>query len=236
MDLSRELLRLAESQHYPSHNVSIVRANIIHPHFAAGTLSTVLFSSVMHEVYSYTGYDRNQVRLALRNARTELRSGGRAIIRDGVKPEQPERRVWLCCDAETEPRFRRFAQEFKGKSPRPGIHFAERAAAGRTWFVLTLHEANEFLSKKDYLENWAIEVNEEFGVFTLAEWRTELQALGYRVLEARSYANSWIVENRYRGRVRLHADGESGPGEGLPFPDTTAVLVAEATSAPHDEG
>src|SRR5262249_51040244 len=32
MDLSRELLHLAESQHYPHHNVTIGQANLIHPH------------------------------------------------------------------------------------------------------------------------------------------------------------------------------------------------------------
>src|SRR5262249_15606676 len=108
----------------------------------------------------------------------------------------------------------------------PGVRFEERDVAGQRWFVLGLHEANEFLSKKDYLENWAIEVNEEFGVFTLAEWRQELAALGYRVLEARSYLNPWILENRYRGRVWLHADAGGEPGDEIPFPDTTAVIVA----------
>ena len=96
------------------------------------------------------------------------------------------------------------------------------------WFVLGLHEANEFLSKKDYLENWAIEVNEEFGVFTLAQWQGELEALDYRVLEARSYVNPWILEHRYRGRVWLHADRGDRPGVELPFPHTTAVIVGEA--------
>jgi SAM-dependent methyltransferase len=229
MDLSRELLHLAESQHYTNHNVTIVKANIIHPHFPPGTVSTALFSSVIHEIYSYNGYDRDQVRLALRTTLAELRTGGRVVIRDGVRP--PRRRVWMGCDAETEERFRRFAREFKGKSASPGVRFQERRFDGRTWFVLGLPEANEFLSKKDYLTNWAIEVNEEFGVFTLPQWRRELRGLGYRVIEARSYLNPWILENRYRGRVRLHADGSAGPGEELPFPDTTAVLVAERPAA-----
>jgi SAM-dependent methyltransferase len=226
LDLSRELLRLAESQHYPNHNVSIVRANILKPHFPPGTVSTAIFSSVIHELYSYNGYDRDRVRLALRQTRRELRPGGRLIIRDGVSP--PRRRVWMRCDAETGQRFRKFAREFKGKSKHPGLRFREQTWRGRTWFVLSLHAANEFLSKKDYLENWAIEVNEEFGVFSLSGWRRELRELGYRVLEARSYLNGWILENRYRGRVWLHADGGEQPGEKLPFPDTTALLVAEA--------
>lgn len=226
MDLSRELLRTAESQHYVHQNVSIVMANIIHRRFPPGTVGTVIFSSVMHEIYSYTGYDRESVRVALRTTREELRTGGRVIIRDGVSPGQG--RVWMRCDAETERRFRRFAKEFKGKSASPGVPFHERSHAGQIWFVLTLHEANEFLSKKDYLENWAIEVNEEFGVFTLAGWRSELEQTGYRVVEARSYLNPWILEHRYRGQAWLHADAGDRPGPELPFPDTTAMIVGEA--------
>jgi SAM-dependent methyltransferase len=226
MDLSRELLRIAESQYYPNHNVSIVKGNIIHERFAPGTVSTVLFSSVIHEVYSYNGYDHDQVRRALSNTRRELRPGGRVIVRDGLKPAGG--RVWMRCDDETERRFRKFALEFKGKSATPGVRFRECELDGRNWFVLGLHEANEFLSKKDYLENWAIEVQEEFGVFTLAEWVRELEALGYQVLEARSYLNPWILENRYRDRVWLHADTGRGPGEEIAFPDTTAVLVASS--------
>lgn len=229
MDLSRELLRLAESHHYPHQNVSIVKGNIIPRHFAAGTVSTVLFSSVIHEVYSYNGYDRGTVRRALASSREELRPGGRLIIRDGVRPPRPESRVWLFCDVETEERFRRFAHDFKGKSRTPGVRFEERPFDGRLAFRLSLHEANEFLSKKDYLANWAIEVNEEFGVFTLEEWREELESLGFRIVEARGYVNDWIRQNRYEGKAVLHADADGRPGAVLPYPDTTAVIVGEAS-------
>lgn len=166
MDMSTQLLHTAESQYYPNHNVAVVRGNIIHQRFAPGSLRTVLYCSVMHEVFSYNGYDREQVRLALRNTRTELELGGRLIIRDGIKPGAGDKKIWLRCNAETEERFRRFATDFKNKSDKPGIEYAEKKIDGETWFHLTLHEANEFLSKKDYLVNWAQEVNEEFGVFT----------------------------------------------------------------------
>jgi SAM-dependent methyltransferase len=226
MDLSKELLHTALGKSYPGNNVHIFRGNIIHQHFRAGSVSTVIFSSVIHEIYSYTGYDREQVRLALRNTRKELRAGGRVIIRDGVRP--PERRVWMACDAETEGRFRRFTHDFKSQSATPGVIFTECNRDSRTWFLLSLCDANEFLSKKDYLENWPIEVNEQFGVFTLDQWQRELDAISYRILEARSYINPWILEHRYRGRVWLHADDGDRPGEALPFPDTTAVIVGEA--------
>jgi hypothetical protein len=199
----------------------------VHQRFPTGSLSTVIFSSVMHEVFSYNGYDREQVRLALRNTRKELQPKGRIIIRDGIMPPQ-EAMVWMRMDAETEDRFRKFAVQFKGKSAKPGVTFAERERDGQRWFVVSLHDANEFLSKKDYLKNWGIEVNEEFGVFNLEAWKRELEAAGYLVVEARSYLNPWILTNRYQDRVWLHADGGDQPGDLLQFPDTTAVIVGEA--------
>jgi hypothetical protein len=121
-----------------------------------------------------------------------------------------------------------FAHDFKTKSAEPGVRFVKRHWGGQDWFVLTIHDANEFLSKKDYIENWNIEVNEEFGTFQLEEWMRELEALRYRVVHARSYLNEWILVNRYVNRVALHADLGDKPGDLLQFPDTTAVLVGEA--------
>jgi len=227
MDLSSELLRTSEGQYYANHNVAVVRGNIIHQRFAPGSVSTIVFSSVIHEVFSYNGYDRDQVRLALTNARTELELGGRVIIRDGIKSSY-QGKVWMRCDAETEERFRRFAREFKNKSSKPGVEFVEHRIGDETWFFLDMHGANEFLSKKDYLANWAMEVNEEFGVWTLEEWKVEFAKLGYRVRECRSYLNPWIRDNRYSNHVWLHADDGGKPGEALPYPDTTAIIVAEA--------
>jgi len=228
MDLSKELLHMADGQYYPNHNVSVVKGNIIHKRFADNSVSAVIFSSVMHEVYSYNGYDRDQIRLALANTREELTLLGRVIIRDGIKPKNGERLVWLRCkDVELEERFRKFAREFKGKSAKPGVSYQERLIDGVVHFRTTLHEANEFLSKKDYVTNWAMEVNEEFGVWTTDEWAAELTALGYRVVECSSYLNPWIEENRYNGHVWLYADEGDKPGAVLPFADTTAVIVGE---------
>jgi len=227
MDLSREMRTMSEGLHYHNHNVAIVMGNIIEQRFPQGSLSTVIYSSVMHEIYSYNGYDRDQIRLALKNTRTELARGGRLIIRDGIKPS-PDCKIWMRVDGETRERFIRFAHDFKGKSQSPGVAFEEYRTGDEIWFKTSLHEANEFLSKKDYLANWAIEVNEEFGVFTLGEWRAELEACGFRVVQCTSYINPWILENRYKNHAWLHKDEDGAPGTQLAFPDTTAVIVAEA--------
>jgi SAM-dependent methyltransferase len=226
IDRSEHLLETARNQPYPHPNCRILKGDIIEQHFPRGSVRTSIFSSVIHEIFSYNGYDLEPVRRSLRNTWKELGSHGRIIIRDGVKPAAGN--VWMRCDVETETRFRRFAREFKHDSSTPGVVFEEHVVNGQTWFILTRHDANEFLSKKDYLENWAIEVQEEFGVFTLDEWISELRKLGYQNVEARSYINPWILEHRYRGRVWLHEHDGDRPGKEEPFPDTTAVIVAEA--------
>jgi hypothetical protein len=82
---------------------------------------------------------------------------------------------------------------------------------------------------KDYLENWPIEVNEEFGVFGYSSWRKVLADAGFRILEEESYVNPWVKANRYTGKVALFAIAKDGrPGSRLPFPKTTIKIVAEA--------
>ncbi len=127
VDLSREFQRIAESRHYPHHNVSVVKGNIVAVPFANGVVSTLIYSSVVHEIRSYNGYSTELVRETLRRSRRRLRVGGRIIIRDGIKPAP--QKVWMRCDAETEERFRRFAVDFK-KSP-PTREFVSKSVNWR---------------------------------------------------------------------------------------------------------
>jgi len=84
VDLSREFLRLCDENHYAAQDVTFVAGDVADRQVREGTATTIVFSSVVHEIYSYNGYDRDEVRRALRNASAELMSGGRVLVRDGV--------------------------------------------------------------------------------------------------------------------------------------------------------
>jgi SAM-dependent methyltransferase len=190
----------------------------------------VIFSSVLHEVHSYNGYSRAAVRAALASAARLLAPGGRLLLRDGVRP-QSERAVLLECDGadasalgSTRERFRRFAREFKGGPPDGGVTYLEPPDGG---FVLALPDANEFLTKKDYLEHWDLEVREEFGVFSLDGWRAEVANVGLEVVHAAAYLSPWIEEHRYRGRCALRRWEGDRAGAPEPFPATNFVLAAQ---------
>jgi SAM-dependent methyltransferase/nicotinamide mononucleotide adenylyltransferase len=219
VDLSRELLRRSDENTYAGGDVRLVLGDAAEQQLPDGSADTVIFSSIMHEIYSYGGYRKERIEQALASAARELRGGGRVLIRDGVSPT-PARWRLRCLDADTRARFDRFAREFKHGA---GARF-EALEGGD--LLLNSHEVNEFLCKKDYAVNWDIEVHEEYGVLTIAEWRDALARHGFAVLEARGYVNGWIAEHRYRGKVSVTDEG----GLPLPWPDTNVVVVGEKRS------
>ena len=199
VDLSREFLRLCDQNTYATQDVAFVAGNVIERHIPMGSASTVIFSSVMHEVHSYTGYDVTQIDRALRNACDSLGSGGHVLIRDGVSPEPAMWRVRFL-DKAAGTTFERFATEFKKGQ---GVKF-ERVADDQV--RLSAHDANEFICKKDYLKNWHIEVHEEFGPLTMKGWGEALVRTGFEPIHLSSYVNEWIAKNRYQGSVELTDD------------------------------
>jgi SAM-dependent methyltransferase/nicotinamide mononucleotide adenylyltransferase len=214
VDLSREFLRLCDENTYATDEVTLVFGNIIERNVPPGSATTVIYSSVMHEVHSYNGYDVKQIDRALASAFEELAPGGHVVIRDGVSPPPATWRLRLLT-AQTRETFERFAREFcHGR----GASF-ERLADDVV--RLSSHDANEFLCKKDYLKNWHIEVHEEFGPLTLTGWGEALERVGFHALELREYVNPWIAANRYEGTVEVLDD----TGARLPWPATNMVVV-----------
>ncbi len=216
VDLSREFLRLCDENTYFSEHVELVGGNIIDRQLANGSASTVIFSSVTHEIYSYTGYSLAELDRALTNASSELRSGGRVLMRDGVSPGQAPWRMRLLNEA-TQEQFKKFAVEFKHGQG------AKHEWVGADEVRLSAHLANEFICKKDYLKNWHIEVHEEYGALTLEGWGQALEKAGLKPLLLKGYVNGWIEKNRYEGTVALFDDA----GAPVPWPATNCVVVGE---------
>jgi SAM-dependent methyltransferase/nicotinamide mononucleotide adenylyltransferase len=218
VDLSREFLRRSDENTYAGGEVELILGDAAEAQLPDGSADAILFSSIMHEVYSYAGYDRGRIRQALAAAARELRPGGRILVRDGISPGPRPVELTLLDDA-TADRFDRFAREFKHGQG------AACTPSGPRTVRLSAHLANEFLCKKDYVANWALEIHEEYGAFTLDEWRAAMHDAGLVVCEQRAYVNEWIRLNRYRDHVAVtELDGTSF------WPATNAVVVAQKPS------
>jgi hypothetical protein len=126
-------------------------------------------------------------------------------------------------------RFFLFARDFLGGQG--GFFFKEELHNNRLCFRLTLQQAAEFLSKKDYTDNWPSEMNEEFCFWNFSKWKQVLAEIGFQIIEnpnneaegSRVYTNPWIVEHRHAGHVEVM----DLQGQILPWPPTNMVLIAE---------
>jgi ubiquinone/menaquinone biosynthesis C-methylase UbiE len=194
------------------------KGDISEPLFEDASIDTIVLCSIMHEVFSYKGYDYSAVRRTLRHAAKALKPEGRLILRDGVKPAKQEAVYLTFLNGKTYDKFVRFAKEF-GSSEIVWREVDSRVQVAR-------RDAMEFLSKYLYDVNWKHEVKEQFGVFTVDDWEEEFKKAGLRVLYRESYLIEWLRKTHWEKDVRMEVriPGGYAPTE---YPDSTMLVVGE---------
>ena len=93
------------------------------------------------------------------------------------------------------------------------------------YIKLKLKDAAEFLSRKDYTDNWQSEIHETFCFWDFDEWKKELQSTGFKIHpNSKAFTNKWIVENRWKGKAALYTwNGHELVAE--EYPVTTMFLI-----------
>jgi SAM-dependent methyltransferase len=215
VDLSPEMVERCRRR-FPG--LEIRRHDLTLPLFDDGTVDTIVLCSILHEVYSYNGYDPGAVRRTLRACADALKKGGRLVIRDGLKPARDDHVYLTPLRREIYGKFVRFAAEFG----RAGLGY--EVVDGRIRVLRA--GAMEFLTKYFYDVNWTHEVREQFGVFTLANWVAELRAAGLRVVHKESYLLDWLRTERWEKDVRLEVHGPSGYRP-TGWPHSTMLIAGE---------
>ena len=153
-DISPEFVRRAKRRKYSNENVEVFVGDATKMLKKPESCDTVIFCSVLHEIYSYLGLKK--MIKALVNAHKILKKGGRLIIRGGVKPEKGT--VYIKFKNErTREKFFRFVRDFTPYK----IKFKE-LKDGK--IKLSKHDCMEFLSKYIYDVNWKVETKEQFGI------------------------------------------------------------------------
>ena len=228
--------------------------NIMHPVFEPGSIDTTICNSTVHELWSY-GEGAASVHTYFTLKYKQTARHGRLIIRDVVGPPNKEELIYMWLNQKdgrnedvfqtfeqatdlaaylqgvsTYGRFLRFARDFRGE----GVAYQEKEIAGEMYIHLPKQDAAEFISKKDYIDNWASEMQEAFAFWDFEQWKTALQQTGFHILEnpntpaksSRTYTNPWIVENRYNSKVTLWQIVE-GTLQPLPYPPTNIILIGQ---------
>jgi len=175
IDVSREVVAALAARRARDHRRwRIVEADAfaLADHVGAASVDTVVFCSVLHEIYSYLERDGRRfqldsVRDLLRAAWRALVPGGRIVIRDGIAPPPGTRRIRFLAD-DGRGFFELFAAQFEGFA----VSWRD-LPDGRV--ELPAHHAMEFL----YTYTWGpasfpYEVREQYGVLTYPEYAAAL--------------------------------------------------------------
>ena len=151
-------------------NYNLVKGNALNleDYFKKGSLDTIIYSSIIHEIFSYNEYEgkkfnHNVIKKALISAYNILSNHGRIIIRDGIMSESVPRIIEFK-NKDDMNIFKRYVHEFKGRK----INY-ELLSDNR--IKLDINDAMEFLYTYTWGEEaFELEVQEQFGYYTPLEY------------------------------------------------------------------
>jgi len=209
---------------------------------------TIVFSSVLHEIYSYSRKDGrlfnlDSIRDVLAEALLALSGGGRLLIRDGVIPEDGEEKQILELRGETNKEvFDYFVRHFPGRDLKAAYQVIDDDRQNQLWrIIIKRKDAMEFLFKLTWC--WRPEFNpctfwdevkEQYGVLTrkgylglLYEIANE-QCIDLKEIplpkEEQSYLQPGYIKN-LKGKSRLL----DLAGNQVSLPDSNMMIVMEKT-------
>ncbi|WP_312094397.1 class I SAM-dependent methyltransferase [Niallia sp.] len=143
--------------------------------FELNSMDTIIFSSILHEMYSYIPYNGKKfnpevITHSLKSAFDVLKPGGRIIIRDGIMTEPKEKlRQLEFKQSGGLDFFKRYVQDFKGRT----IVYEQ---LNEHTIQLPINDAMEFLYTYTWGEEaYPHEVQEQFGYFTPSEYKEVIQ-------------------------------------------------------------
>lgn len=193
--------------------------------FAVNSMDTIIFSSILHEMYSYIPYkgmkfNPEVILDSLTSAFEVLKPGGRIIIRDGIMTEPKEE--WRQIEFKLPNGldfFKRYVNDFKGRQ----IEFEQ---INESTVQLSINDAMEFLYTYTWGEEaYPHEVQEQFGYFTPAEYKDVIKrVIGNKgkVLLFDHYLQDGYAEHLL-SKVKLMDSSQNV----VKLPDSTCFIVIE---------
>jgi len=238
VDNSPDMIRRLKKRFDNNSQVEIIKDGLTSFRYKS-KVDTILFISVLHELFSFNNYSHKLVIDTLRNTFNLLNKGGRLIIRDGVQPEQTT--LYLKpLHKDSYNRFHEFIRSFK---VRPLVFsqgiFSQDSFIQQTpnnyeefkkdnyLIEMQAQDVSELLSKYFYSEvNLPIELKEQFGIWTLEEYKEVLKGLGFSILHAETFILDYLLKEHYSKDYEIfHL--VNGVLSNAPYPPSTMLLVGE---------
>ncbi|MBP1992139.1 class I SAM-dependent methyltransferase [Paenibacillus eucommiae] len=228
IDISTNVIEALErKKQLEGHRWEVMKGDALNlqDYMQPGSVDTVIFSSILHELYSYIEFNgkkfnHDTVAAALQSAFNVLSPGGRIVIRDGImtEPVTGQRRIrflhkdgmdWL----------RRYASDFAGRNICYELLNEDEV-------LIPVNDAMEFLYTYTWGEEaYVHEVQEQFGYFTPSGYTAFIsETLGgqAKIIESRHFLQAGYSDALAEKIVMMDENGKV-----VPLPDSTCIIVIE---------
>lgn len=193
-------------------------------YFNEGSIDTIIYSSIIHELFSYIEYEgkkfnHNVILKTLKSAYKILSQGGRIIIRDGIMTEPKDLyRIIEFNNPEDIEILNRYCNDFEGRIIR-------YESIGNNKVKMLVNDAMEFLYTYTWGENsFALEVKEQFGYYTPSEYKEliENNLDGAKILFLEAFLQTGYEDNLLN-KITIY-DEEN---KIVKLPNSTCIIVIE---------
>ncbi len=190
-----------------------------------GSIDTVIFCSILHELFSYIEFNGRKfnhetLAAAFKSVFEILPRGGRIIIRDGIMTEPVyEKRIIRFLSEEGMQFLERYAKDFKGRE-------IEYVVVGQNEVLMMINDAMEFLYTYTWGEkSYVHEVNEQFGYFTpsgFKEFITMVLGDNAKIVEFKHF-----LQEGYTIALSQKVEFFDEKRNPTSLPDSTCIVVIE---------
>ena len=225
IDISQNVIEeLNRKKHTEKKKWEIVKGDALNlkQHFKPNEINTIVFCSVLHELFSYIEMDGKKfnhktVEKAIKSCFDVLPVGGRIIIRDGIMSETNNKRIIRFKNKDDMKFLEKYSKDFKGRD------ITYKLIDDRT-VEMKENDAMEFLYTYTWgEESYPMEVQEQFGYYTPSEYVKMLQKIGIcKVIECNHF-----LQEGYEEHLLEKIEYYDINWQKCRLPDSTCIIVVE---------
>lgn len=228
IDISQNVIEeLGKKQKQENRSWQVIKGDALHlkDHFKLGSIDTIIYSSIIHELFSYIETDGKKfnhetIRKAIKSAYEVLPTHGRIIIRDGIMSEPINtKRIIKFYNPEDINILKRYCHDFAGRE----VSFEE---ISEDTVKMKINDAMEFLYTYTWGEkSYPLEIKEQFGYFTPDEYIKFIKDIfnnQCKIIECKHFLQAGYEENLLN-RIGFYDEDLNI----TQLPDSTIILVVE---------
>lgn len=229
VELTSQMNRIArhkDKQLKLDKNVVYRKGNALKLPLNNNSVDVILFSRVLHEIYSYDSPELNASKFSLDSiercfteASQKLKKKGLIIVKDPAKPEDYNKLVILSNFVDGYNDFKKSNEELQKANVTElrGLALLKRfcldfePAKGYYFFsgnrcVMPKWLASEFIRHRKFNDtelHWKDEINEQYGIMTNAEYKKMALNLGFKIIKAEhnfkeNAKNFYAINNEFK--------------------------------------